>query len=47
MVNTAQPVSVTVLSKAACYQNDNDSRVLSMYRKVCITRPTMAGMNYA
>lgn len=31
LVGSAQPTVVSVLSKAACYQNDNDSRVLSMY----------------
>jgi hypothetical protein len=31
MVNSAQPVLVAVMSKAACYQDWNDSRVLSMY----------------
>jgi hypothetical protein len=31
LVSSAQPVLVTVMSKAACYQNDSDSRVLSMY----------------
>ncbi|CAJ9104246.1 Uncharacterised protein [Burkholderia pseudomallei] len=31
MVNSAQPVLVAVMSKASCYQDWNDSRVLSMY----------------
>ncbi|CAJ0809823.1 hypothetical protein LMG18093_00823 [Ralstonia holmesii] len=31
MVSSAQPVLVAVMSKAACYQDANDSRVLSMY----------------
>jgi hypothetical protein len=51
MVNTAQPVLVTVLSKAACYQNDNDSRVLSMYTSAQIGNGFIPGpwmtMRYA
>jgi hypothetical protein len=31
LVGSAQPVMVAVMSKAACYQEYNDSRVLSMY----------------
>lgn len=30
-VGSAQPVMLSVMSKAACYQDSNDSRVLSMY----------------
>ena len=51
LVTTAQPVLVTVLSKAACYQNDNDSRVLSMYTSAQIGNGFIPGpwmtMRYA
>ncbi|KVS25678.1 hypothetical protein WK34_14750 [Burkholderia vietnamiensis] len=37
MVNSAQPVLVAVMSKAACYQGWGDSRVLSMYASAQLT----------
>ncbi|SIT43877.1 conserved exported hypothetical protein [Paraburkholderia piptadeniae] len=51
MVNSASPMMVAVMSKAACYQNWNDARVLSMYTSAQIGNGFIPGpwgpMKYA
>lgn len=51
LVGSAQPVMIAVMSKAACYQDWNDSRVLSMYTSAQIGNSFIPGpwgpMKYA